>query len=284
MSYTIFYRSMYVKLSNGKYIPMMEMGDNNVYEHSYGRGKAKRTRNWSNMRLNHEQKFFDETEIRNHLAEWNESVEKKRENDLLNGDDWQKDAAKNGTFGYYEGIAVYGKGGTSGTTFNDVKNIVMGGVKNCISLEDAIKHCGLHIYYWEKTNPNDSMFACQKTLYFSDENEMYDLIYENFIRESDNKSWYFVFTDGFADRFYNLRKTILGFMKKGKTRNFVLRVLEKDNTPKYVAVKDNSFVLVDELNNAKIFSKYSSNGMNINEFMFKAFPSIYSIKYVYEYC
>ena len=30
MSYTIMYRSMFVKLSDGRFIPMVEMGDNNV--------------------------------------------------------------------------------------------------------------------------------------------------------------------------------------------------------------------------------------------------------------
>ena len=285
MSYTIFYRSMFVKLSSGKYIPMMEMGSNNVYEGSYGRGKAKRVRNWSNMCLNREQKFFDETEIRNNLAEWNKGVEKKRENDLLNGDDWQKDAAKNGTFGYYEGIAVYGKGGTSGTTFNDVKNIVMGGVKNSISLEDAIKHCGLHIFYWEKTNPNDGMFDCQKTMYFSDENEMYDLIYEKFVRGGDNKGWYFVFSDGLADRFYNFRKTISGFMKKGNKSEFVLQVRVvngEEKSDKYVSVEGDSFVLVDDLDSAMWFSKYLSNRMGINDFIYRYFPKVREIHFVYK--
>ena len=29
MSYSILYRSMFVKMSDGRFIPMMEMGDNN---------------------------------------------------------------------------------------------------------------------------------------------------------------------------------------------------------------------------------------------------------------
>ena len=282
MSYTIFYRSMFVKLSNGKYIPMMEMGDNNVYEANYGRGKAKRVRDWSNMCLNNGQKFFDKEEIRNHLAEWNDGVDKKRNNDLLNGDDWQKDAAKNATFGYYEGIAVYGKGGTSGTTFNDVKNIVMGGVKNSISLEDAIKHCGLHICYWEKDNAED-YFACKRTLNFSDEEEMFTLINENF--GDDNKNWYFVFSDCRANIFYNFRKAISGFMKKGNKNEFVLKVRvinDEETTDKYVSVDGYSFVLVDDLNNAMWFSKYSSNGMDINDFIYRYFPKVKATHFIYK--
>ena len=285
MSYSILYRSMFVKMSDGRYIPMMEMGDNNVWECNYGRGRNRRARSWSNMRLNKEQKFFTDKEIRNFLEGWNNEFEDKRQKDLDTDDEWVRKRAETANFGYYEAISVYGKGGTSGTTFNDVKNIVMGGIKNSISLEDAIKHCGLHIFYWEKTNPNDSMFDCQKSMYFSDENKMYDLIYEKFVRDCDNKGWYFVFSDGFADRFYNFRKTISGFMKKGNKSEFVLQVRVvngEEKSDKYVSVEGDSFVLVDDLDNAMWFSKYSSNGMGINDFIYRYFPKVRAIHFVYK--
>ena len=67
MSYSILYRSMFVKMSNGKYIPMMEMGDNNVWDCSYGRGCAKRSRSWCNINIvsgkifySHEDLMFDD--------------------------------------------------------------------------------------------------------------------------------------------------------------------------------------------------------------------------------
>ena len=51
MSYSILYRSMFVELSDGRFIPMMEMGDNNVWDCNYGRGRDRRSRSWSNINL-----------------------------------------------------------------------------------------------------------------------------------------------------------------------------------------------------------------------------------------
>lgn len=44
MSYTILYRSLFVKLRSGKYIPIIELGDNNVYEYN----NRRRARSWRN--------------------------------------------------------------------------------------------------------------------------------------------------------------------------------------------------------------------------------------------
>ena len=78
MSYSILYRSMFVKLSDGRFIPMMEMGDNNVWDCNYGRGRGRRSRSWSNINLNRGQKFFTEDEIKKFLEEWNNDFEAKR--------------------------------------------------------------------------------------------------------------------------------------------------------------------------------------------------------------
>ena len=173
MSYSIFYRSMFVKLSNNKYIPMMEMGDNNVYEASYGRGKAKRVRSWSNANLNRGQKFFTHDEIVSSLNSWYNESEQKRNRDKESGIDWKIEAAKSQSFGYYEAVAVDGKH-TTDTTFNHVKNLVLRGEKNCISFEEAVKVCGLNIYYWEDSK--DGGFPRQKHISFETEEEMFSRI------------------------------------------------------------------------------------------------------------
>ena len=154
MSYSILYRSMFVKMSNGKYIPMMEMGDNNVYD-AYG----KRSRSWCNVNLNHGQKFFSEGEILDCLETWKRGFEEKKYRDRNSDDSWCRRMAETDDFGYYEAIRVYGK---TLTKFKDFKAIFKSGIKNCISFEDAVKKCGLCISYWEKSNPNDKYFSCQK--------------------------------------------------------------------------------------------------------------------------
>ena len=44
MSHTILYRSLFVKLRSGKYLPIVESGDNNVYEYN----NRRRARSWQN--------------------------------------------------------------------------------------------------------------------------------------------------------------------------------------------------------------------------------------------
>ena len=44
MSYTIFYRSLFVKTRSNKYLPIIESGDNNVWEC----GNKRRARSWHN--------------------------------------------------------------------------------------------------------------------------------------------------------------------------------------------------------------------------------------------
>ena len=90
MSYSILYRSMFIKMSDGRFIPMMEMGDNNVWECNYGHGRNRRVRSWSNIRLNKKQKFFTEEEIRNFLEGWNNEFEDKRQKDLNSDDEWNR--------------------------------------------------------------------------------------------------------------------------------------------------------------------------------------------------
>ena len=101
MSYSILYRSMFVKLSDGRYIPMMEMGDSNVYDASY-RGKARRSRSWSNINLNRGQKFFTKDEIEKSLECWYNESEQKRDRDRNSDLDWERESAENASFGYYE--------------------------------------------------------------------------------------------------------------------------------------------------------------------------------------
>ena len=152
MSYSILYRSMFVKMSNGKYIPMMEMGDNNVWD--YGRGHAKRSRSWSNLNLVKGKKIYSHEDLIKGLNDWNDEYEQKRIRDLQSADEWCINSAKNGSFGFYEGISVYGKH-THNTTFNSVKNIVLSGYKMAVSFEDAVKYLNLHIVYYDKDNPED---------------------------------------------------------------------------------------------------------------------------------
>lgn len=198
MSYTILYRSMFVKLSDGRYIPMVEFGDNNVYECSNGRGRGRRARNWFSFVLDRGKKFFSKEDVVSCLDEWRDSVEHKMSCAKESDDEWSCKMAESGNFGYFEAIQRYGK---SVTKFKDIKSVFMGGIKHCISFDDAVKKCGLCITYWEKRSPKDGYFACQRTFNFSTEEEMFSFINEKF---GDNmEKFHFMFKSSYVTEYFN---------------------------------------------------------------------------------
>ena len=280
MSYSILYRSMFVKLSDGRFIPMMEMGDNNVWDCSYG-GRARRSRSWSNINLNRGQKFFTHKEIVKALDTWYNECEQKRDRDRNSTEEFDRNAAENANFGFYEAIAVYGKGGTHGTTFNDVKNIILSGEKNCISFEEAIKNCGFHIYYWEK-GENDITLTCPKYFNFQTEEEMFAFIKEKF---GDKTNYFFVYNENhYTNDFYNKKKAIKNFGKlNGNREKFIVKCGETDTNEKwYIHLENNRLSLTSNADEATWFNKYESNGVRLFDMIINEFKEIRSMRYIYE--
>ena len=281
MSYSILYRSMFVKLSDGRFIPMMEMGDNNVYDASW-RGRARRSRSWSNMNLNKGQKFFTKEEIVKYLNEWNDECEQQRERYRNSDDAWQREHADKANFGFFEAIAVYGKGGTWGTKFNDVKNIVLSGINNAITVEEAVKNCGLKITYWQ-SGEGISYFDRQQYVRFETEEEMFAIIEEKF----SNSGYYFVYNENnMMNKFYSMRKAMKGFLKLSgrKCEKFILCCSDNGyKDKKYVAVDNNGvFYLTEDISKARMFNLYESNGVGISTLIYYLFKDVRSIHYIYE--
>lgn len=281
MSYSILYRSMFVKLSDGRFIPMMEMGDNNVYDASY-RGKARRSRSWSNINLNRGQKFFTEDELRKYLDMWFNESEQKRDRDRNSDLDWARESAEKASFGYYEAISVYGKGGTHETTFKDVKNIVLGGVKNCISVEDAVKKCGLKITYWKKEE-GDISLTCQKYERFNTEEEMLNIINEKF--GGDESNFYFVYNENYlTNKCYDMCKAIRGFARGGKNKgkSFIITCSKRDDDKKYyLNLGVTGFSLTENVTEATHFEKYKSGNLSLTDIVFDNFSGVNELKCIY---
>lgn len=256
MSYSILYRSMFVKMSNGKYIPMMEMGDNNVRDLG-----GRRSRSWGNFNLNHGQKFFSEGEILDCLGTWNNEFEQKKDRDRNSDDEWSRRMAETDDFGFYEAVRVYGK---SLTKFKDIKAIFKSGIKNSLTFEEAVKKCGLCISYWEKTNPNDGYFSCQKYFNFTNEDEMFDFINEKFGGET--KGWYFIFKGSYVSEFYKMKKAMGSFAKCGQKDRYKFKCQTKDSEDvKYLSLSNGVLGLVDNIEEATWFDKTISNGVEIWE-------------------
>ena len=278
MSYSILYRSMFVKLSDGRFIPMMEMGDNNVYDTTYS-GKARRSRSWSNINLNRGQKFFTEDEIKNNLKEWNEAFEAQISKDMESSDEWTRKMAQTKDFGYYEAIRVYGK---STTMFKDIKNIIMSGVKNCISVEDAIKKCGLKITYWKKEE-GDTTLTCQKYECFSTEEEMLNIINEKF--GGDESNFYFVYNENYlTNKCYDMCKAIRSFAmgRKNKGKSFIITCGKRDDDKKYyLNLGVTGFSLTENVTEATHFEKYKSGNLSLTDIVFDNFSNVNKLRCIY---
>lgn len=281
MSYSILYRSMFVKLSDGRFIPIMERGDNNVYDASY-RGKARRSRSWSNINLNRGQKFFTESEIKKFLEEWNNDFVTKRQKDFLSDEEWVRKSAENASFGYYEAVSVYGKGGTHGTSFKDVRNIVLSGVRNCISVEDAIKKCDLKITYWKKEE-GDTGFACQKYERFNTEEEMFKIINEKF--GGDESNFNFVYNENYlTNKCYDMLKAIRSFARGGKNKenSFIITCDKRDDDKKYyLNLGVTGFSLTENVTEATHFEKYKVGKISLTDIVFNEFKCVKALKCIY---
>ena len=136
MSYSILYDKQFIKVGDNSFIPMVECGDNNVYEAS-GNGR-KRARSWCNDKWIADGKTICTREdierrvnqIRNDAIERCEGYVKEYD------ESWSYEDKR---FGYHTGIAIYGKH-TSKTTFGNFKGFYMSGCDGALTIEELLKY------------------------------------------------------------------------------------------------------------------------------------------------
>ena len=155
MSYRILYRSMFAKVGEDKYIPMLEVGDNNLYE-GWGRNK-RRCRNWQSWSVpGHEQKLvLSKKEIVEGVDELINVTVRERLNkparqwDPIPGQYWTyRDIYKN--YGWLTATAVTGKS-CSDTTARMVENFFRRGFEQAVDMRN-IEYCGkfpMRLCYYE---------------------------------------------------------------------------------------------------------------------------------------
>lgn len=146
MSYTILYKSMFAKVGENQYIPMIEIGDNNVYE-GYGRYE-RRCRDWQSWRApGFEDKFvLTRQQIFEGIRNLIQATTKRyvnqpaREWDNIPGPYWTyQDVYKQ--YGWLTAIAIEGKG-CSKTTARMVQNFFIRGIEQAVDMRN--------IKYWGK--------------------------------------------------------------------------------------------------------------------------------------
>ena len=151
MSYSIFYRAMFIKMNDGTYIPMIESGDNNVWEAD----NRRRAREWSSCRWlfeTQQQKdrcTLSRTEItalaqqlvNNKIAEYEEREayegnRKYTKQDVLND------------FFFFSSISIQGKRDIKASTF---LNFIQSGFRNEVTY-DMMRNagCAISLTWWDK--------------------------------------------------------------------------------------------------------------------------------------
>lgn len=268
MSYTIFYKSMFTKLSDGRFIPMIELGDNNVFVTKYdsrGRKHEMRSREWWNFRIENDALFVDEKTMLNLLDNWNERVEEKRKA-RTNGDEEM-------SFGWFEGVAVYGKE-TYGTTYRDVLNLFKRGIKLAVPFEYAVKILNLSLMYY----PEKGGYCGAEVVNFSTEDEMLEKVKEI---EDEGYKPYFYYRGFQLENYYKLKSVERKFIKNNKgNENFIIEVTEYDLSKKYVKVEDGCFAKTDDADEAFIFKtdKVGNNNIgNILHYLFDGYMELNTI-------
>ena len=136
MSYTIMYRSMFVRMSDGKYVPLVEMGDNNVWEW----GNRRRARSWQQLVIGKQYKrlAFSREEIMQHVESMIDS-EKERvgkpyaDYEHKEGVYTEKDIEQR--WGYYSGVAISGNGHCNNTSAQQFRNFILKGFDQAVSFE-----------------------------------------------------------------------------------------------------------------------------------------------------
>jgi len=168
MSYSILYRSMFVKMSDGKYIPMYEVGDNNVWECD----NKRRARSWYQADCIAKGKVsLTEDEIMAGVENLINSVKNQYVGKVVedyNGGDGVRtytDKEIESRFGYYEGISIYGKS-TRVTTANQIRNFFKKGIERAVPFGEISLNVHWCVKYpdYERRYPKteDEFFAAVK--------------------------------------------------------------------------------------------------------------------------
>lgn len=140
MSYTILYRSMFIKTKDDKYIPMIELGDNNCYENS-GRN-ARRSRSWQQWNLVGDRKLAHTREkimqdVEKMIDDKKQRFANKPKQNIFHEDTckefWTIEDVER-QFGYFSGYAVAGKH-CNDTSAQQIRNFFQRGFEQAVSMD-----------------------------------------------------------------------------------------------------------------------------------------------------
>lgn len=129
MSYEILYRTLFVKIGEDMFIPMIEAGSSNVFDID-----NKRARDWQ---------AYQHIAPKGYASEADMIAATMKESDGYK--DRHEDYDPN-SFGYFASLAIYGKS-CGGTSLNSVINIIKNGCKNAIPIERLGDEHGIFVTF-----------------------------------------------------------------------------------------------------------------------------------------
>lgn len=147
MSYSILYRSMFVKMSDGKYIPLVEMGDNNVYDVTW-RGRGRRSREWQQWVIDRKRLTYTRDEIMDSVEDminkYKEQYANKPKPDYEHSEGIWTEHDVEKRFGYFSALAIDGNGHCNITSAQQVRNFFLKGFEQAVSFDEPNLILDLH--------------------------------------------------------------------------------------------------------------------------------------------
>lgn len=187
MSYSIYYKHLFLRLSDNSLIPMVEAGDNNVWD---GR---KRSREWQSCHFGKTIKLsYTEDEI---LRDLDRIFLDVTENARRHFDDFPQYVPANMTpgkdakerFGYYYGASIYGKTSHT-TTWGAFRNFFLSAIRNAVPFETYTSHFGGLRFEWYEKDPCGGPSRFKQTQSYLNESELCCAWDECFLK-ADGQLW-----------------------------------------------------------------------------------------------
>lgn len=130
MAYTILYNTAFIRLPKNNFVPLIEVGDNNVWEWD----NKTRARDWEIVKFYTKGKNYISEEGLLNLIREEETILKERDKNRLPTD--EKYDPKH--FGYFASVAIYGKT-PNNTTYNRYLNFFKRAMKKALTVEEWLE-------------------------------------------------------------------------------------------------------------------------------------------------
>lgn len=148
MSHTILYRRLFLKLSSGAYIALVEAGDNNVYERNWRTGREMRAKDWESWSFAERKFSYTAEDVRS----WLEGCKYKAEAEAASArgkDVVPETHDANRNFGWYASVSIYGHA-TDATSWGMFRSFFDKGLRDAMPVDDYLKHVGpLRVTWYE---------------------------------------------------------------------------------------------------------------------------------------